>query len=375
MQHIVIVGAGIVGAALAYELSKVADLQITLLEAQQPGQGATGAALGICMGVISSKTTGRSWNLRERSLNHYPGLIAELETLLDRPIPHNFQGILKLCKRDQDVQRWQRLAALRDRQGYRLKILTIDVLQQQFPWLATDNLTFAVYSADDLQVHPYALTTALIQAAQIQGVKFFSNTKVEQFTIERADSEVIKHCRAVHWQNGRVELDQLILTAGLGCTALTEQFQQPIDLCPVLGQALQVKLAESCQNQGYSTPDSDHPMPPVITGDDVNIVPLGDRDYWVGATVEFPNEQGHVQAETERLEYLWQQAIGLYPALEKAEILQTWSGLRPRPVNRSAPIIEELSGYDNVIVATGHYRNGVLLAPATAQVVRAMLLS
>ncbi|MCY7282629.1 MAG: FAD-dependent oxidoreductase, partial [Cyanobacteria bacterium CAN_BIN43] len=60
----------------------------------------------------------------------------------------------------------------------------------------------------------------------------------------------------------------------------------------------------------------------------------------------------------------------LYPALADGTILQTWIGLRPRPHNRPAPIIEPLSGYRKVFLATGHYRNGVLLSPATALIVR-----
>ncbi len=59
-------------------------------------------------------------------------------------------------------------------------------------------------------------------------------------------------------------------------------------------------------------------------------------------------------------------AIAFCPDLKQATILETWSGKRPRPEGIPAPIIEKLSGYGNVLLATAHYRNGVLLAPATA---------
>jgi glycine/D-amino acid oxidase-like deaminating enzyme len=70
---------------------------------------------------------------------------------------------------------------------------------------------------------------------------------------------------------------------------------------------------------------------------------------------------------------VYQQAIAFCPSLAAGAIVRTWSGKRPRPEKKSAPIIEYLPGYDNVILATGHYRNGVLLAPATAKIVREML--
>jgi glycine/D-amino acid oxidase-like deaminating enzyme len=108
---------------------------------------------------------------------------------------------------------------------------------------------------------------------------------------------------------------------------------------------------------------------PVITGNDIHVVPLGNSEYWVGATVEFPTDSGKVLADGDRLQAVWHGAIEMCPDLKNATILKTWSGLRPRP-DRPAPIVERLSGYTNVWVATGHYRNGVLLAPATALAVR-----
>jgi glycine/D-amino acid oxidase-like deaminating enzyme len=111
----------------------------------------------------------------------------------------------------------------------------------------------------------------------------------------------------------------------------------------------------------------------VITHADVNIVPCGDNEYWIGATVEFPVD-GLVVAQSDCLERLKQIAIDLCPDLAKGEIMRTWTGLRPRPHQRPAPVIERLLGLnDRVLVATGHYRNGVLLAPATARIVAEML--
>jgi glycine oxidase len=70
------------------------------------------------------------------------------------------------------------------------------------------------------------------------------------------------------------------------------------------------------------------------------------------------------------LEEVMQKAIAFCPALAEAAIIRVWSGLRPRPENRPAPVIGLLPGYRNVLLATGHYRNGILLAPATAIAIR-----
>ena len=75
---IIIVGCGIVGAMLAYELSRQFSADIHVLDRQLPAQGSTGAALGVLMGAISGKVKGRSWRLREASIRRYKSLIAEL---------------------------------------------------------------------------------------------------------------------------------------------------------------------------------------------------------------------------------------------------------------------------------------------------------
>jgi glycine oxidase len=104
---------------------------------------------------------------------------------------------------------------------------------------------------------------------------------------------------------------------------------------------------------------------PVIQSQAVHLVPVNPWELWVGATVEFA-EDGELIPDAARLEKVRQQAIALCPDLESAQVLRSWSGLRPRPEGRSAPVVEALPGYNNLLLATGHYRNGVLLAPITA---------
>ena len=107
----------------------------------------------------------------------------------------------------------------------------------------------------------------------------------------------------------------------------------------------------------------------------MHIVPLNASEVWVGATVEFPSEVGAtMEADPGSIARAASACdrIRCIPCTN-ASVLRTWSGLRPRPHERPAPIIERLPGYDNVVVASGHYRNGVLLAPITAQKVRQLI--
>ncbi|MBW4661526.1 MAG: FAD-binding oxidoreductase [Drouetiella hepatica Uher 2000/2452] len=363
-QQVVIIGCGIVGATIAYELSQIPGLKITVLDRQPPAQASTGAALGVLMGVISQKIKGRAWAMRQSSLQRYATLLPELEAI-GLEVPHNRQGILRLCFEGEDRAGWQALQEIRQAQGWRLEIWESDRLQFSCPQVMNSRVTGAIYSPQDTQIDPTALTLALVKASQQNGVTFHFNEEAKDFEFALNGFEQ-KTCQAVQTQTDRFSTDWVVIAAGLGSTALTQISPQPLEIRPVLGQALRVKLAQ---------PLGDRVFQPVITGEDIHIVPLGNGEYWVGATVEFPTDAGEVVAENDRLQEVWQGAIALCPALAEAKILQTWSGLRPRPHNRPAPIVEPLMGYANILLATGHYRNGVLLAPATAQQIREMILS
>ncbi|PSP16217.1 MAG: FAD-dependent oxidoreductase [Cyanobacteria bacterium QS_8_64_29] len=362
MSEVAVVGAGAVGAVIAYELSREPHLNVTLFDAQQPATGATGAALGLLLGAISGKTRGRAWRLREASLRRYETLIPELETLTGRTIPYNRQGLLQLRLSGDDPEPWQQLAATRSRQGWPLELWDRQQLQARCPHAAGPDVTGAVHSPCDRQLDPSALTQALVAGAQVNGAACQWGMAVE--SIEASERGNQRAGQYLHTTAGRWRFDWLVLAAGLGTASLAASLAPPPDLRPVLGQALRVRLPQTLGDPAFQ---------PAITGGDVHLIPLGGREYWVGATVEFPDAAGEVSPNPAQLEQLWQAALGFCPALAEAEIRQHWWGRRPRPEGRAAPIIEALPGYRNVWVAAGHYRNGVLLAPATAQAIREVI--
>ncbi len=358
MSHVAVIGCGVVGAAIAYELSLVSGLTITVLDRQPPARGATGAALGVLMGAISKKVKGRAWQLRQASMQRYETLIPELEATTGRQIPFNRSGIVMLRFAGEDLESWEELANTRQSQGWQLEIWDAQELQSRCPQLQTDNIVGAIYSPQDRQVDPTALTQALVEAAEGNGVTFKFGVDVLGVQSQTLDGSRV--CSQLHTNAGQLDVDWLVVAAGLGSLPLTASLEQPVDIRPVLGQALHLRVERPLGHPDFQ---------PVITGNDVHIVPIGERDYWVGATVEFPDEAGDVVAEPALLEKVTKEAVGFCPDLAQATILRTWSGNRPRPQGRSAPVIGQLPGYSNILLATGHYRNGVLLAPATARAI------
>lgn len=363
MTQIAIVGCGVVGAAIAYELSLIPGLHITVLDQQAPAKGSTGAALGVLMGAISQKVKGNAWEIRRATLERYQTLLPELEAATGRELRWNRQGIVKLRFDPADEANWENLVQVRQQQGYRLELWDRAKLAHHCPHVLAEGAMGAVYSPQDFQVDPTLLTLTLVEAATRNGVTFQWDCKVEELVEEFTDTD--GHCTAIQTSSGAIAVEQVILTAGLGTAALMPPTATPpLVLTPVLGQALRIRC---------SSPLGDPNFQPVITGNDIHLVPLKHGDYWVGATVEFPTGSAIPVAHPAPLEQVWQGAIALWPNVATAEILHTWSGLRPRPHNRPAPVIERLPGHPNVIVATGHYRNGVLLAPGTALRVKALM--
>lgn len=404
MSHVVVIGCGVVGAAIAYELSQVPGLKISVLDKQQPATAATGAALGVLMGVISHKIKGKAWQMREASIQRYETLIPELEAITKHQIPFNRQGILMLCFAQEDLARWESLVKLRTSDGWQLEIWDAAKVKSRCPQINCDRLKAAVYSPQDRQVDPVSLTLALVEAAKRNGVSFHFGVTVEEYDLSTTTQhqprvrQIKTKAVAVEESPLIQDVDWLIVSAGLGSLESlhplvgkveqgekiipqspsfhpssrenSTQFElgRMVDIRPVLGQAIHLKLKHSLGNPDFQ---------PVITGDDVHIVPCGGgaqaTEYWVGATVEFPTDKGEIVAEAALLDEVMQQAIAFCPALADSTIVRTWSGLRPRPQGRPAPVICHLPG-SNILLATGHYRNGVLLAPATAGAIRQMIL-
>jgi glycine/D-amino acid oxidase-like deaminating enzyme len=365
-MQIVVIGCGIVGAAIAYELSQVVGLKITVIDQKPPAQASTGAALGVLMGIISHKVKGKAWRMRETSIATYAEWVPKLESVSGRKIACNRQGILSLCLDGDDLTGWENLAKTRHSQGWQLEIWDQSQLKQACPQLNIEKFIGAVYSPQDRQIDPITLTLALVDAAIINGVNF--KFGVEVLRVNSSDGVIGE---SIETSDGKVTADRFIIAAGLGSTALTSKLPQKVDIRPVLGQAIHFHVGHALGNQEFQ---------PALTGNDVHIVPCGvgivpTTDYWVGATVEFPDAEGKsLPPDAELLEVVKQQAISYCPELANATITRTWSGLRPRPENRPAPIIEKLPGFNHILLATGHYRNGVLLAPATAIAIREMIL-
>jgi len=334
LPQVVIVGAGVIGTMLAYELS-LHHLQVIVFDSAQPGEGATAAALGVMMAVCSQKLKGNLVSLRLQSLQLYEKLVPKLIELTGQKIQFNRTGILCLYRSELAETKSQSLIATRQSQGFDLQWLNQAEIQAQYPQILAES---GLYSAQDRAIAPQELISALVLAAQQNGVKFELNSPITNL-------------------NQLPQADFTVITAGLGSNQILANLGITAPLIGVGGQAIALELL------GLNLQTAIHAE--TETGD-INLVPLGSDRYWLGATVEFDVQNLPREENTKNL---LEQGISFCPQLQEAKILSTWAGYRPRPQFQRSPILGFLPNFPNLLIATGHYRNGILMAPITAQII------
>jgi glycine oxidase len=332
MTDVLIIGGGVIGLAIALELSLL-GAEVTIIERNNScGQGATWAAAGM-LAPQAERLSGALLDLALRSRDLYPDWIDKLQSLTDLDCGYWQCGILSPYINE--VLIWKQNLHNFPEYCDRPQITAIQTG-------LSHNVAGGLWFAKDAQVDNRLLTLALIAALRLGKVKIMEGVNV--YRIETTKDQVM-HLTTSH---GNLKSDRYILATG----AWTQELM-PLPISPRKGQMLSVF-------------DPNRSLKTVLFGQDVYIVPRQDGRIIIGATVE--NVGFTVGNTAQGIATLLNNAIRLYPAISTMTIQATWWGFRPYPPEE-IPILEASPNYKNLILATGHYRNGILLAPATAKVI------
>jgi glycine/D-amino acid oxidase-like deaminating enzyme len=352
---VIVVGAGLVGLCCAWWLQRCGHRVLLLNE--ERSDGGSFAALGVLMGQVFHRSSGRAWRLRQQSLSLWKAWRQELAGR-GRPIAWR-AGLLLLAADGTEAERLQGLQGDRARQGLPLEWWSTEQVESLTPPPPGPTTQGGLYSPEDGQLDPAQAMEAFHSDATAAGLTSRTDSVA---AVEQAPGA--GGWRVVLASGQRLEAEWLVLCAGVGSDALLSPVLGPEGSAPgkeeriepVLGQALELELPAAVAAGSWSWPGA-------LVWQGINLVPRpdlpGGRRFWLGATLE-PGRRGDPQA----LEEL-RQLGGRAPAwLLEARDVRSWEGLRARPLGRPAPWLEEVA--PGLLVATGHYRNGVLLAPATA---------
>ena len=343
-SSVVVVGGGIVALATAWLLQcRGHRVRLIAPDAQGPDAGecrsGSAAALGVLMAQVFQRSRGRAWRLRQTSLSLWAQWRQELA---GRGCPIPFQaGLLLLARETADAERLQQLQEERQAQGLPLSWWEPAQLEEQGLAGASQG---GLHSALDGQLDPLAAMDAFRRDGLRQGLELV-NERVLALERQPGGWRVHGHSSAQ-----ASEAAWLVVAAGLASEELLDPLGHQRPLQPVLGQCLELATAAAL------------PWPCPVVWQGLNLVPRPGGGLWLGATLE-PGDQ----ADLDLLEPM-QQLAATAPGcgwLGEATVNHRWQGLRARPVGRPAPLLEPLE--PGLLLLSGHYRNGVLLAPASAQ--------
>jgi glycine/D-amino acid oxidase-like deaminating enzyme len=354
-QRVTVVGGGIVGRSAAWWLQRRGH-QVTLVDGalnnpHAAAEAGSWAALGLLMAQVFHRSSGRAWQLRQHSLALWEQWISELGEL-GYPLQLR-RGLLLLAAGSEELARQQQLCQARQALGMPLELWSqeqVAALQPALPAQALGGL----WSPNDGQLDPEPVLQALLAAAQRLGVQTLAQ-RVVAFEPGSSGGWCLRLADGQTWHS-----PWLVLAAGVGTAALL----QPLGLGgaapsiePVLGQALEL------ESGGHDPWSWDDLWPAAVVWQGTNLVPRRQPGQpgrlWLGATLE-PGER----AEPEALQAMASLNGNAPTWLQQASVMRHWQGLRARPRDRPAPWLEHLQ--PGLLVASAHYRNGLLLAPATA---------
>jgi glycine oxidase len=339
---VIVVGGGIIGCATAYELAK-AGCRVTLFERATPGAEASSAAAGLLVPVAETRRSGPFQKLALDSWARYPGIARELRDVTDVDVEHMTTGTLyPISSRaghaeSDDQTRWP----LAKEMG--MRVVEGQELRDLEPGLSPD-ITAALFVRGDHWVNNQRLVTAYAAAAAGRGVLIRTGTDVTRLLAD--GGRVIGVVAA----GERIEAECVLLAAGAWSASLAASLGLDLPVVPVRGQMMAVSN-----------------VPPLLRhavhGHQGYLVPRPSGELLIGATVE---HVGFERAVTpEGLAHLVNGAIAVLPPLRGRPITRTWCGFRPGTPD-DMPVLGPWPGLEGLYVATGHYRNGILLAPATA---------
>ncbi len=347
---VAIVGGGIIGLACAWR-ARGAGLSVTLLERGNVGAGTSHVAAGM-LAPVSEVEFGeagrRVLDLGLRSAALWPEFATELQERTGLEVGLRRTGTLMVARDEDEARELERQLEFRETLGLRVRRLLPSAARELEPALAP-TVRLALHAPEDHSVDPRLVLAALRRACELDGVLVREDAPVAG--VEHAGGRV----RGVGLREGeRVEADHVVLAAGAWTSELELPSEASIAVRPVKGQILRLR-----------DPAGAGLLNGVLRYHGGYLVPRGDGRYVLGATVE---ERGHDLHPTAGGIYeLLRDAHELVPGIEELQIEELSVGLRPStPDNAPAIGPGALAG---LVWATGHHRNGILLAPLTAELV------
>ncbi len=334
---IIIVGSGIIGKSNAFELSKY-GFDIKIIDPEEK-QNSSNAALGILMGKIYQKRKGRSWILREKSSELWPKWINILQK-------YNQKLIIEkpLFKLTSDLEKFKKLTTFVEKYPND----ELEIVEANSYILSHINKTFkgnkfqGIISHQDGRINPQILLETLNKSLKTKNIKTINDQvihiekKFQKWYLKLKSGEVLTS-------------EIVILCNSLDSLKLINTELHKIRLKPVIGQAIEIFHED--KNINFLS------LPKLLNLNDKNLITINKEKIIIGSTDEYNFKPDEFYLN-ELFEFLEQKPNWL----NKKNISRKWFGIRSRPEGEPSPLLKSLE--QGLILCSGFYKNGILLAPA-----------
>jgi glycine oxidase len=347
---VIVIGAGIVGCAIAYELAR-RGVSVEVIDERMVGMGATQASAGMLAPYIEAHEESPLFDLTVRSLNLFDQFVERVSSESGIPIPYRRTGTLTVVTGAADMSTLRRTAGALARRGVEADLLDAAAARIEEPHLAADAAGGLLIRAHGF-VAVHDLTRAVAAAARRHGAQLVEQSRVRR--ISRVNGDI-----AVDTDRGSLRGDAVVLAAGSWSGGIAiAGVASGVPVRPVRGQLMYLAWNGT-------------PLRRVLWAQRCYMVPWDDGTVLVGATTEDAGFDERVTVAGVR--DLLEAACELTPQARTASFTGARAGLRPATAD-GLPVIGASTVLPGLMYATGHYRNGVLLSPLTAQLVADAML-
>lgn len=342
-NDILIIGGGVIGLSIARELHRRGVGNITVLEKNRCGEEASWAAAGMLSPQVEADANDAFLEFCCKSRDMYPQFAEELlgETGIDIELDRT--GTLSVAFQDEEAIALTRRFEFQKAAGLAVEQLEPTDIARLEPHLS-GSVTAALFFPNDWQVENRKLVAALRKYAEQNDIEIREDVEVNSLITDGTRVIGVNDLRA----------GVTILATGAWTSFIKIGMNEmPLAVEPIRGQIVCYKPAEK-------------PIKHVVWGPSGYLVPRRDGRILAGSTSERVGFEKSVTGAAKNA--LTAMAEELVPNLSATDIAEHWSGLRPH-ASDDLPVIGTIDGLDGLVIATAHYRNGILLAPATANAV------
>ena len=345
----VVIGGGIIGCTLARALA-AAGVRVAVVERGTPGGEASGAAAGMLSPSAEAEKESPLFPLCRASLQRYAGLAVELQAETGVDPQYRTEGTILLFANEQE--RTERMASIEWQRSLGIPIEELSSAELNKREAALSRQLGAFYFPEDHQIDNRLLMHALVQSCRLRGVEFILGKAALE--VERNSHRIT----GVALENGRIAAGRVVNTAGAWAAQLRVPGVAQVPIRPVKGHMLALQGPPNLLRH-------------VVRSHSVYLVPRSGGRILVGSTMEEAGFDKTPRAAP--LTGLLSAAQQVCPKLEQSAVAEFWAGLRPASSD-GLPLLgpTELEGY---WVALRHFRNGILLAPITAEILSTWLLT